>query len=138
MRHFNAKVLCWLFTGLLLSSCEHTLVPAQLFDQETEGFLVSFKLDENNHADWQGAAHLVHDSGPYRQLVRWFEENNNYWYRDDVNSAHQTIALLGSDLKIDIYETFIRIGYTNDDGYFRQYWRSCKLEEFAFLMELKK
>jgi len=132
----SAKWLLMFFFLPVLTSCGRELDIDALFDQETEDLLISFKTGKLGYVDYEGAKHLAIDSDEFRLLRKWFDDHNGYWLLDDDYSAHQKISIAGSDLQIYIHKTLIRVGYTNDKGYYRQYWASSHLEDFDFLLAL--
>ena len=125
-----------LFIGLC-AGCTHEMDTDRIFADE-EFMLISYNPEKHRLPPGIGSVRIERGDETWDTLRAWFDTHNTYWQREDVNNYHQVISLRGDALQIDIHETLIRIGFNNEKGYFRQYWRSCRLKEFDFLLALNK
>ena len=76
----------------------------------------------------------------WEKLLTWFKTNYQYWKptQDDEPSQYQVMRVRGEVLIIDIHKTHLYVGFNNEKGYYRDYWRSSKLSEFQFLLDLNQ
>jgi len=130
IRYHNHVILLLI---VLCAGCARELDTDLIFKDETF-LLISYNPEKHKFPPAIGSVRIESGDENWNTLRAWFDTHNTYWQPDDDFSYHQVISMRGNVLQIDIHETLIRIGFNNKQGYFRQYWQGCKLEDFDFLL----
>ena len=132
------KALAVGIASLLATACEHDLDVASQIARQHE-LQLTYNPDREPVPPGLPTVILKPGDEAWENLLIWFIDNGQYWKNSDADtvSQHQAIAIQGDvDLYIDIHDTHLYVGFNNEKGYFRQYWRSCRVEEFRFLLDL--
>jgi len=143
--YFHRLQICILiFAGTtLLYSCREEFTAAQVFENEP-GLDISFKLNKRHYVDYSGSIYIDRESEPFRKLYQWFDDHRDAWSRNEGDNLYQLISIFGRDtlrptmLQIYIHDKYIKVGFPNEQGHLRQYFRQCNPGDFDFLLALKQ
>jgi len=134
----TAHIPVIMVTLFLVTACERNLDVVTPMTRQHELF-VTYNPNRESLPHGLATVTLKPGDAAWEQLVEWFVNNYQYWHGSDEDTIdqHQAISIRGDGVFfIEIHDTLMRVGFNNENGHYRQYWRSCKLEEFQFLLDL--